>query len=166
MASAQNGRNPASGPPARQQPARKNSGRATNPDPTFSSDQVPSTIFGQNTALTSTGLGGSAMDHTPNGVTEVSDQSEGLFGHTESHGETSLDGTSGSGSGKGGQTVTYTDPFAYLGGVVRDVTTTLNVETGTEASNVYGSGPQLPGIAGNMPSHTGLGHGSAREMHP
>lgn len=151
----------------RPDPGRLNSGRGRNAEPTSPSDQAPSTIFGQNTALTSTGLGGSSGRKTSSEPTTPNDETvQDITGHRESHSETTLDGTSGASPGSGGETVTYTDQFAHVGGSANStVTAQLSIETGTEAANPYGTST-LPGIAGNMPKDTGLGRGHARVRHP
>lgn len=163
MATAQDGTNPGrSGQPQRQSPARKNSGRGTNAEPTSPSNQAPSEIFGASTGLGGTGLGGSAGRGTPGDVTQVSDQTlNSLTGRKENHADTTLEGSAGSHPASGGESITYTDPFGVAGGVNRDVTTQGDVATWTEASNAYGSST-MPGVAGNQPTHTGLGHGRIR----
>jgi hypothetical protein len=152
----------------RQSPARKNSGRMANAEPTSPSDQTPDQIFGANTALSGTGLPGSSGAHAAPGsdMTEVNDETyEGISGHHETHDLTSLAGTPGASSRGGGETITYTDPFAHIGGVVRDVTAHGAVsgnDDWTQGAGKYATGPALPGIEGNRPTDTGLGRGHLR----
>jgi hypothetical protein len=167
MATVQDGQNPGRmGQPARQAPARKNSGRGVNSEPTIPSDPTPATIFGANTALGGTGLPGTAGSRTPGDVTQVSDQTyEGISGQTVEHSQTTLDGTPGAQPARGGESVTYTDPFGVIGGVNRDVTVQAHVdgdEDWTQGSAKYATGPTLPGLAGNRPTSSGLGHGRLR----
>lgn len=167
MATTQEGKNPGRGQqPARQAPARKNQGRGVNAEPTSPSDQTPSEIFGANTALGGTGLPGSAGARTPGDVTQVSDQAyEGISGQDVAHSQTTLEGTPGASLARGGESVTYTDPFGILGGVNRDVTVQGAVDGSddwTQSSAKYDHGPTLPGIQGNRPTSTGLGHGRLR----
>jgi hypothetical protein len=144
-------------------PGRLNSGRGTNAEPTSPSDQTPATIFGQNTALGGTGLPGSTGRKTTSEPTEANDETVQSFtGHRETHDQTTLAGSTGASASKGGESVTYTDPFAQVGGSANaNVTAQLNVSTGTEAANPYGTST-LVGIQGNQPTHTGLGHGRIR----
>lgn len=167
MATAMDGTNPGrAGQPQRQSPARKNSGRGANAEPTSPSNQAPATIFGQPTALGGTGLPGSAGAGTPGDVTQESDQTlQSFTGHREAHSQTTLEGSPGASPGSGGESVTYTDPFGVIGGVNRDVTVQGAVsgnDDWTQGAAKYATGPALPGIAGNRPTDTGLGHGRIR----
>lgn len=155
------------GHPMRTSPGRLNSGRSANAEPTSPSDQTPATIFGQATALTGTGLGGSGGRGTPGDVTQVSDQTkQSITGQTVDHGQTTLDGSKGASPQSGGETVTYTDQFAHVGGSANSaVTARVDIGKGTEAANPYGTST-LPGIAGNQPTDTGVGRGHASAHRP
>lgn len=65
--------------------------------------------------------------------------------------------------GGGADRITYTDPGSFMGGtnVTQAVSDSVSgTDDWTQAiDGSYGGGPQLPGIAGNMPAGTGAGAG-------
>lgn len=153
--------------PDRTSPARKNSGRGANAEPTSPSDQTPSTIFGANTALDSTGLAGSDGRGTPGDVTQVSDQTHESITHEDS-GHSPLTGSAGAGIPTGGSSVTYTDLFAIQGadsleGATRTAQGQIDGNNDwTQSAAKYATGPTLPGLEGNRPTSTGLTEGHVR----
>lgn len=155
--------------PDRTSPALKNSGRAANAEPTSPSDQTPAEIFGAPTALSSTGLNGSAGAGTPGDVTQVSDQShDRISGQGSDHSQTTLDGSTGASVPTGGPAVTYTDIFANMGSRSLDgarVQAQGQIDGSndwTQGSAKYDHGPTLPGLEGHRPTSTGVGEGSIR----
>lgn len=172
MAAVSDGTNPGrSGKPERQSPSRKFNGRPlSGVDPTNQIGQTPSEIFGFSQSY-STGAPGSAGSHTGPGtdVTEYDGQLEesvtGLSGSAIT--STGAPGSTGASAGKGGSdTVTYTDPFGYMGNVNREVTVTGSVN-GPGDWTTWGddngfSGATLPALQDARPTSTGAGQGRVR----
>ncbi len=163
-----NGTNPGrAGRPMREEPARKFNGRAAGGDPTNEPGQPATSVFGL-TAPTHTGLGGSTGSSTGSStdVTMYDGQLEqsitGLSGQAVT--STGMPGGSGASPGGGGGTsVTYTDPFGFVGGVNRSVQTSGTIDgvgDWTQANaDGYAGGPTLPILQNNRPTSTGLGSG-------
>lgn len=157
---------------ARQAPARKQRGRnAGTSDPTSPSNQTPSDIFGFAQTYT-TGAGGSPgapSKDGPNGdpTVERGQLDPGLAmvedGEITS---TGAPGTQGASNTVGGESVTYTDPFGYVGGVNRDVTVTGRISGSgdwTQANDHgYDGGPTLPILQNARPTSSGAGQGHVR----
>lgn len=167
MATVSDGTNPGrSATPARQSPSRTRNGRAEGGDPTIERGQLPSEIFGVSQSY-STGAGGSrGVTTTPStDVTEYEGQLEegitGLKGAAIT--STGVPGSTGAHPHAGGETVTVTDPFGYMGGENRSVTVQGQVD-GTGDWTQFGdgngfAGPTLPILANNRPTQTGAGSG-------
>ena len=126
-------------------------------DPTLEPGNYGPSLFGvqlpQGTGASGTaGAYGSAADPT----NEPGQTSEGFTGLGPSAiAETGAPGSGGAGAGGRGSQVSYTLPGSFLSGTHQQG----SGGDATEAVNEYGSGPQLPGIEGNMPSSTGAGGG-------
>jgi hypothetical protein len=172
MAAVSDGTNPGrAGKPERQMPARKRNGRPEgNVDPTAELGQTPSDIFGISQHY-STGAPGSRGSVTSAGtdVTEYDGQLEesvtGLSGSAIT--STGAPGSTGAGTGRsGGETVTYTDFFGFMGQEHRESSTTMAV-SGPGDSTLFGddsgfSGPTLPSLQNARPTSTGAGQGHVR----
>jgi hypothetical protein len=131
--------------------------------------QYPASLFGQ--ALPQgTGAPGSAganPSYTAGAdpTNEPGQLHEGISGlGPDAIANTGAPGSGGNqNSGGGPDTVSYTRPGSYLTGTytqdtVHDAVSGPNDWT-QAIDGSYGGGPQLPGIAGNMPSGTGAGEG-------
>jgi hypothetical protein len=155
--------------PQRQSPATKRQGNGGGgPEPTAQKGQLPSEIFGFPTPMTTgaPGSSGGAMDSSD--VTVQDGQiSDGLSGLTEEEvTSTGLHGSQGASPHAGGESVRYTDPFGYIGGVHRE-SHASGATSGPGDWTVWGddngfSGPTLPALEGNRPTSTGAGGGSVR----
>jgi hypothetical protein len=175
MATAKDGSNPArTGTPARQDPRPARQGRAEGLDPTNQNGQLPSDIFGMPTHLDSTGLGGSgSSEGEPSDVTLNKGQLDEVFSHTgpNVNTHTGVAGSEGAHNGSGGDSVTYTDPWAIIGGVTREQHVSGHVNgpgDWTQANDEgYSGGPNLPVLENNRPTSTGLGSGHvSSHKHP
>jgi hypothetical protein len=171
MATARSGQNPGrTGQPARQNPAPARQGRAdAGIDPTNQEGQTPSTLVGGFHSGYSTGLAGTAGASRGEDadVTLMPGQlDEGFAGiGPDVTADTGLHGTAGGHPAHGGETVTYTDPWGYIGGVNRDVSTQLQIggpEDSTKFIDGYSPGASLPGLESNRPTDTGVGNGKPR----
>lgn len=170
MATARSGQNPGrTGQPARQSPAPARQGRAdAGIDPTNQEGQTPSELPGGVHSSYHTGLSGTTGAHGEAAdVTQQPGQlDEGFSGIGPSvTADTGLSGTTGGHPAHGGETVTYTDPWGVIGGVNRDVSTTLNIggdEDSTKFIDGYSPGQSLPGLEGNRPTDTGVGRTKPR----
>ncbi|HVT98452.1 MAG TPA: hypothetical protein VHE33_13195 [Acidobacteriaceae bacterium] len=161
------------GRPARQSPARKYNGRnEPGVDPTNELGQTPSEIVGGFSQNYSTGApgtrGGSAPANLP--TIQAGQLDPGLAGVTGSQlTNTGMPGSDGARNGVRGETVTYTDPFGFLGGVNRSVSVQGQVDgegDWTQANDAgYSGGPQLPILQNNRPTSTGMGQGRVRTHH-
>lgn len=163
----ENGTNPGrAGRPMREDPARRRNGRAAGGDPTNEPGQPATSVFGMS-APTTTGAKGSAGSSTSasTDVTEYDGQLEqsitGLSGSAVT--STGMPGSTGASPGAGGESVTYTDPYGFIGGVNREVTTsgTISGEGDWTQANRdgYAGGPTLPILQNNRPTSTGMGQG-------
>jgi hypothetical protein len=172
MAAVSDGTNPGrSGKPERQMPSRKYNGRAiSGVDPTNELGQTPSDIFGFSQSY-STGAPGSRGSVTGSGtdVTEYDGQLEesvtGLSGSAIT--STGAPGSTGASAGHpGGESVTYTDPFGYMGNVNREVTVSGAVDGAGDwtqfGDNNGFSGATLPVLQNARPVHSGAGQGHVR----
>jgi hypothetical protein len=176
MASAKDGVNPArqGGSPARQDPSPARQGRADGLDPTNQSGQTPSEIFGFGTHLDSTGIGGSGSEAVPSDVTLNKGQLDEVFSHTgpSVNTHTGVAGSEGAHNGNGGpDSVTYTDPWALIGGVTREQHVSAHIDgpgDWTQANDQgYSGGPTLPTLQNTRPTSTGLGSGHvSSHKHP
>lgn len=172
MAAVSDGTNPGrSGKPERQMPSRKYNGRTiSGVDPTNELGQTPSEIFGFSQSY-STGAPGSAGSSTGTGtdVTEYDGQLEesvtGLKGPAIT--STGAPGSTGAGTGhSGGESVTYTDPFGFMGNVNREVTVSGQVDGAGDwtqfGDNNGFSGATLPSLQNARPVDSGAGKGRIR----
>jgi len=174
MADVQDGHNQGrTGVPARQSPSRKRHGRAQSTDPTVQMGQTPDEIVGGISQSYSTGMPGTAgASGEPPDVTVQNGQLDpsfsGLSQQELLHSGVPANTTGGHPS-HGGETVTYTDPFGFIGGVNREVTVQGNIggaEDWTKAIDGYSPGPTLPGLTNARPTDTGVGRGSAKTEKP
>jgi hypothetical protein len=138
----------------------------TSGEPTNEPGQYPSSLFG--VALPAgTGAAGTPGNALYSGdpTNEPGQLNEGLSGlgpsviaHTGAPGSTGAQNSAG-----GADQVTFTRPGAYLTGTQVTDTVADNVSGVNDwtqaADGMYGTGPQLPGVAGNMPLGTGAGEG-------
>jgi hypothetical protein len=169
MAAVSDGTNPGrAGKPERQMPGTKYHGRPeTGLDPTMERGQVPADIFGIAQSY-STGARGSSGGTEPTDVTTMPGQvDKGLaqvFGAQIT--STGAPGTEGARNSMGGEHITYTDPFGYLGQEHRESSTSGRVSgTGdwTQANDMgYDSGPTLPSLVNARPTSSGAGQGRVR----
>ncbi|HEY1700885.1 MAG TPA: hypothetical protein VGG75_14335 [Trebonia sp.] len=170
MAAVSDGTNPGrSSRPERQSPGRKRNGRAeSGVDPTNENGQVPSEIFGFSQTY-STGARGSSGGHEPTDVTLMPGQLDtGLAQVSGSEiTSTGAPGSTGARSGSsGGETVTYTDFFGFMGQEHRESSATMHVD-GPGDSTQFGdnsgfSGVTLPILQNARPTSSGAGMGHVR----
>jgi|SRR5579859_3787365 len=158
MATAKDGMNPG----RTSQPQRQSPAKGIKQDV----QETPGDIFGFAQSY-STGLNGSAGASGGADVTNMPGQMvPGLMGVTEQEDtDSGLHGSMGAGSHNGGESVTYTDPFAYLGGVTREQTVQGQVSGDgdwTQGAAKYADGPTLPALEGNRPTESGVGRGRVR----
>lgn len=172
MATVRDGENPGrqGATPARQHPSPLRQGRGESGlDPTEQLGQTPSEIFGfsQNYSTGAPGTSGKATD-TSDVTVQDGQLSDGLSGLTEEEvTSTGLHGSQGAVNGNGGpDSVMYTDPWGYIGGVNRDISVSAHIDgigDWTQANDQgYAAGPTLPALEGNRPVSTGAGSGSVR----
>lgn len=171
MAAVSDGTNPGrTGKPERQSPSRTRNGRSeAGLDDTVQRGQLPGEIFGipQHYATGAAGSRGSVTSGSTD-VTEMDGQLEesvtGLRGAAIT--STGAPGSSGASNSSGGETVTYTDPFGYLGQEHRESSTLGRVDgpgDWTQANDQgYSGGPQMPILQNNRPTSTGAGQGRIR----
>jgi pilus assembly protein FimV len=141
------------------------SGTGASADPANEPGQYPSSLFG--VALPrGTGAAGSAgASGAADPSNEPGQLTEGISGTGPAdNADTGAPGTAGATESAGGpDSVSYTRPGSFLSGT--NVAATVNdTISGTgdwtqAVDGSYGGGPQLPGIAGNMPASTGAGAG-------
>jgi hypothetical protein len=165
--------NPAYPPRPARTSAKGRNGVAEGGDPTVQPGQTPADIFGFAQSY-STGAPGSAGGHAPADVTVQQGQLEegisGLKGTPIT--DTGVPGGTGISNSAGGDTVTYTDPFALqgYGNDAARVTVQGHVSghgDWTQANTEgYDSGPTLPGLENARPTSTGAGQGHARVERP
>jgi hypothetical protein len=143
------------------------SGTPTSIDPTLVQGNYAPSLFG--VALPQgTGAPGSqgALPGTADATLEPGQLNEGISGEGPS--DTASTGAPGStgaqNQGASGESISYTRPGSYLTGTYQQDTVTDSVSGTNDWTQAidgsYGGGPQLPGIAGNMPAGTGAGEGS------
>lgn len=171
MATAKSGQNPGrTGQPARQAPSPTRQGRAEpSLDPTEQLGETPATLPFGIPSHYSTGLAGTTGAHT-SGSDDVTNRGgqldEGITGiGADVTADTGLHGTSGGHPSRGGETVTYTDPYGIIGGVNRNVETQMQIggsEDSTKFIDGYSPGATLPALANTRPTDTGLGKGKPR----
>ena len=173
MATVSDGTNPGrSATPQRQSPGSARSGRGGGGDATEQPGQTPADIFGfaQSYSTGAHGSSGGAM-----GSSDVTIQdgqiSDGLSGLTRAEvTDTGMPGSQGARPHAGGEGVRYTDPFGYMGNEHRESRASGTV-SGPGDWTAFGddngfSGPTLPGLEGNRPVTTGIGHGHVHAKHP
>jgi hypothetical protein len=155
-----------SGRPQRTSPARKNSGRGINAEPTSPSDQTPNTFLaGIRADNVHTGLPGTSGYKPSPEVTEESDElSASISGKDVKHSETTLDGSAGATPASGGETVNYTNPLTIQAGNDAGAWVAHGDVSGTndwtQAANKHQTGPALPGLGAAARSpETGVGQG-------
>src|ERR1700722_726062 len=141
-------------------------------DPTEQLGQTPPDIFGFSQSYSTGAKGTQGASGAPADVTVQPGQlDEGLSGVTGGEiTDTGLHGSQGASNSGGGESISYTDPFGYLGGGGGKVTTSDSISGGgdwTQAnSDGYDSGPTLPALEGNRPTSTGIGEGHVGVKHP
>jgi hypothetical protein len=157
---------------SRQSPARGQHGRSGGTsDPTSPSDQTPSDIFGfaQTYSTGARGSTGAPSQDGPNGdvTVERGQLDPGLAQVSGSEiTSTGAPGSQGARNSPGGDTVTYTDPFGYLGQEHRESSTAGRVSGSgdwTQANDMgYDGGPTLPVLQNARPTSSGAGQGRIR----
>jgi hypothetical protein len=171
MATVNDGTNPGRSPqPARQSPGRMRNGRAeAGLDPTNELGQIHSDLLGFHGEYYSTGARGSTGGGSvPADVTIQKGQLDSGLSNVSGSEITSTGapGSKGASSRGGGQTVTYTDPFGYMGQEHRESSATMAVD-GPGDSTQFGdnsgfSGPTLPVLQNARPTSSGAGQGRIR----
>jgi hypothetical protein len=154
--------------------AKGRNGVAQGGDPTTQSGQAPADVFGFSQTYSTGAPGTASGDGTPADVTVQKGQLEegfsGLKGTPIT--DTGVPGGHGTVNSQGGDTVTYTDPFAIQGyGNDAAAGSAKGVISGqgdwTQAnSDGYAGGPTLPGLEHGRPTSTGAGEGHARTERP
>jgi hypothetical protein len=156
--------------PARTSPSRLRNGRSEGgTDPTNETGQTPSDIFGISQSY-STGARGSRGASGGNAdVTIEAGQLEGTLSNISGSEITSTGapGSTGASRSGGGDTVTYTNPFAQVGSSADAATTTRGHIHGSgdwsqANSDGYDGGPTLPILQNARPTSTGAGQGHVR----
>jgi hypothetical protein len=165
MAAISDGQNAGrTGHPARQSPSRKYNGRAEGGDPTNMPGQPATEVFGQRAPVT-TGAPGSSGGSMPSDVTLYPGQLDSGLAQVSGSEitDTGAPGSQGARSSSGGEAITYTDPFGFMGGVNREVTVRGKVDgDGDWTQFGEGSGfqgPTLPILVNNRPTDSGAGKG-------
>jgi hypothetical protein len=157
---------------ARQAPARHRQGRGAPGDDTMESVQTPSDIFGFPQTYSTGARGSTGGGSVPADVTIQKGQLDAGLSQVSGSEITSTGapGSQGVHNSVGGEQVTYTDPFGYVGGVNRDVSVTGRIDgpgDWTQANDMgYSGGPTLPALQNARPTSTGAGQGHVREHHP
>lgn len=157
------------GHPARQAPSRKYNGRAEGGDPTNMPGQPEASIFGLSVPTT-TGAPGSrsAGDSAPSDVTLHNGQLDAGLAQVSGAQitDTGAPGSTGARPSSGGEAVTYTDPFGFIGGVNREVTVRGKVDGDgdwTQFGDGSGfTGATLPALQNARPTSSGAGQGHVR----
>jgi hypothetical protein len=159
--------------PERQSPSPARQGHGGPSDPTVQEGQLPSEIFGfaqsYSTGAAGTAGGSAGGDDV---TVQVGQLDDGLAGVTrEEITHTGMPGSQGAQNSNGGpDSVHYTDPFGYMGGVQRDVSVSAHIDgvgDWTQANDMgYAGGPTLPALEGNRPLSTGAGEGHTGVRHP
>jgi hypothetical protein len=170
MATVNDGTNPGRSPqPARQSPSRVRHGRAeAGLDPTNETGQTPSEIFGFSQTYSTGARGSSGGGSVPSDVTIQKGQLDSGLSNVSGSEITSTgaSGSAGASNRGGGETVTYTDPFGYIGQEHRESSTTGRISGDgdwTQAnSDGYSGGPTLPILQNARPTSTGAGQGHVR----
>jgi hypothetical protein len=134
-------------------------------DPTLEPGNYTDSLFGV-AIPQGTGSPGSAQGHVSGDSTlEVGQLWEGLSGlGPDAIANTGSPGSMGAQNVAGGSdTVTYTRPGSAISGTNKTDTVQDNISGHNDWTQAidgsYGGGPQLPGVAGNMPDGTGAGGG-------
>lgn len=172
MAATNNGSNPGrTGTPGRQVEASgpaRNGRQSAGLDPTNQLGQTDPTIFGFPTHIDSSGMAGSTDFKMPSDVTLEAGQLDDDLGHSSEQfvKDSGMPGSPGAVHPTGGETVTYTDPWAMIGGVTREQTVQGQIDgpgdwTTWGADNGF-QGPTLPGLENNRPTDSGMGHGTVK----
>ncbi|HEY1705618.1 MAG TPA: hypothetical protein VGG75_38520 [Trebonia sp.] len=170
MATVNDGTNPGRSPqPARQSPGRTRHGRAeAGLDPTNELGQVPGEIFGFSQTYATGARGSSGSGSVPADVTIQKGQLDSGLSNVDGSEITSTGapGSTGASNHGGGETVTYTDFFGYMGQEHRESSTTGRIDGDgdwTQFGEGSGfSGPTLPILQNARPTSTGAGQGHVR----
>ena len=156
--------------PVRQSPRPARQGRAEGLDPTVENGQTPPDIFGISQSYTTNAAGtkGQTSD-SERDVTIMDGQLEELVSNLgpDVIANSGMPGSQGATNSPGGpDSVTYTDPWAILGGVTRDQQVGGHVNgigDWTQANDMgYAAGPTLPGLTNARPTSSGMGQGTVR----
>jgi hypothetical protein len=144
------------------------SGTSTGADPTNEPGQYPPSLFGVALPQGTGAQGTSGASGGGDPVNEPGQLNEGISGLGPSvTADTGAPGTQGAtNGGTGPDAVTYTRPGSFLSGTNQQDTVHDSVSGTSDWTQAidgsYGGGPQIPGVAGNMPASTGAGSGSVR----
>lgn len=156
------------GGPDESPPASGASGTASGMDPTLEPGNYAASLFGvalpQGTGAPGTPgaqVAGTDPTNEPGQTSEAfSGEGPDVIANTGAPGSMGAQNMPGGG---GGDRISYTEPGSYLSGTYQSEVLTdsvSGVNDWTQAiDGSYGGGPQLPGIAGNMPASTGAGQG-------
>jgi hypothetical protein len=141
-------------------------GTRTSSDPANEPGQYPASLFG--VALPQ-GTGAAGSSGASRGGTDPANEpgqlNEGIsgLGPADTANTGAPGGTGAQNGPSGGDSVTYTRPGSFLSGTnIQDTIndTVSGTDDWTQAiDGSYGGGPQIPGVAGNMPAGTGAGGG-------
>lgn len=167
--------NPAYPPRPARTSAKGRRGVAEGTDPTTQSGQTPADLFGvalsHNTGAPGTaGAHGAPADPTVQ-AGQLDEDIAGIHGA-----DVTETGVPANGRGvvnkAGGETVTFTDPFAIVGygndaaeSSVKGVISGIGDWTQANTDG-YAAGPTLPGLEHGRPTSTGAGDGRVRENRP
>jgi hypothetical protein len=134
-------------------------------DPTLEPGNYANSLFGVALPQGTGAPGSGGPANQPDPTLEAGQNYEGISGLTPADtAHTGAPGSMGAQNVAGGaDTVTYTRPGSAISGTNKTDTVQDNISGHNDWTQAidgsYGGGPQLPGIAGNMPDGTGAGGG-------
>jgi hypothetical protein len=149
---------------ASSRPLRKSSGR-TSGEPTNEPGQYPASLFGAALPQGTGAPGSPGASGAADPTNEPGQLNEGISGLGPADiANTGAPGRAGAlNHGGGADRITFTRPGSYLTSTYEQDTVTDSVSGTSDWTQAidgsYGGGPQLPGVAGNMPTSTGAGQG-------